>query len=108
MAAPEVTKITPKAKQKKYRVQANTMIWNGQRRIRQGTVFDLEWDDQDDQTKDEKGNRIARPLPRSVEIVEEKAEEVVTLGKRERGNIPTNLAKDAPAPRGTTNGAPAK
>lgn len=78
---------TPPKKTTKVRVRAVTMIWNGQNRIREGTVFDYELED-------------GKKLPRCVEIVEEKTAEPVSLGKRERDATPTNLAKDVPAPRG--------
>lgn len=79
----EVAAQAPK-KMKKIRVQAQVMIWNGFNRIRAGTVFDMEHEE-------------GKPLPRSVEIVEEKQAEVVSLGKRERTG-PTNLVKDQTGP----------
>lgn len=75
----EVAAQAPK-KMKKYRVQAQVMIWNGKDRIRAGTVFDLDWEE-------------GKPLPRCVEAVEEKEAQPVTLGKRERSGV-TNLVKD--------------
>lgn len=82
-----MAEVAPKKKTTKVRVRAVAMIWNGRNRIREGTVFDLELED-------------GKKLPRCVEEVEEKVAEPVTLGKRERDGAPTNLAKDASAPRG--------
>jgi len=71
-------------KKTKVRVRAVVMIWNGQNRIREGTVFDYELEE-------------GKKLPRCVEVVEEKTAEPVSLGKRERDSVPTNLAKDQPS-----------
>lgn len=76
-AAPNAVKKT------KVRVRATVLIFNGSHRIREGTVFDMEVE-------------AGKPLPRCVELVEEKEAEVVSIGKRERGPQPTNLAKDQP------------
>lgn len=84
MADPVASPVKPAAKKIKYRVRAVQMIWNGHNRIREGTVFDFEWEE-------------GKKLPRCVERVEEKEAVAVSLGKRERDNVPTNLAKDQPA-----------
>jgi len=72
-----------KKKTTKVRVRAVMMIWNGRSRIREGTVFDYELEE-------------GKKLPRSLEAVDEPDAEKVDLGKRERGNQPTNLVKDIP------------
>lgn len=66
---------------KKVKVRADALIWNGHTRIRPGTVFEVP-----------EGTK----LPKCCTLVEDETPEEVTLGKRERGNEPTNLAKDAP------------
>ena len=63
------------------RVKANTMVWNGSCRIREGTVFDYPL---------KEGASLPRWATREVE----KKEATISVGKRSRDDAPTNTGKD--------------